>query len=237
MQIFKSSLPLIVVLSMAVTSVATAATIVTITDYSFEAIDNSITSDSLAVLPTTTGNLGAWAVSLDNVAGLESTVSAGDDIAATDGTDILNISLGVGVVNSAVVTNTVTHSLLANHNYTALFDIGAASTAVGAIADINVRILASNDDVLGSADSSDLLTLIQSGSGLQQASIAFSTDATPVAGNIRIVLDASGLAGAQSSVAFDNFRLSAVPVPESSTFAMIAGLTAIAITSLRRRRS
>jgi hypothetical protein len=208
---------------------------INVVDPSFEGIDLQVES-SAQLGGTVFGSLGAWGTTVDNGPGSSSFVSAGDDLAATDGTALAFFSFGIGVGNGATMVNTVSYTLIPNQYYRLNFQIGQPDSTAGVVDNLLIQILANDNSVLATSEDGALYSLLLEGEGLQDSFIEFNSGANPVAGNISISISAGGLAGAESGLLLDNFRLTAVPVPEPASFALIGGALAACLVITRRKR-
>jgi hypothetical protein len=205
---------------------------ITVPTYSFEVAPITVEDN---------GFIGNWSttVTTTDTTLLEeaSFVAVEVDARATEGTRFVHFSFAVGIQNTASMVNLLNYSLSANQTYNLGFDILLEPTLVEAINDIAIEVLDSQGGTLGAFDQSDLVLLNSAPAGsFARYNIIFNTGTIFTAGNISISARATGLASESSGLFLDNFGLTAVPVPEPASFALIGGALAACLVISRRKR-
>src|SRR5438552_9444037 len=167
---------------------------VIIPDYSFENITATVASPGGLSLGTNSGSLGAWSVSAAGLAGLLSSISAGNSLGAVpaDGSFLARLSLPVGVGASAGLSQNLSQGYMPNSIYTLYVGLDHGGL-VGLFGGGDLRLQAGGSTV-ASLSGNSLLSVLNPQSGMQTVSLSFQTGPTAPSGNIGIFFRAGSLA-------------------------------------------
>lgn len=216
---------------------AKGQTNIVFSDRSFEGVSASVTAPALP--GTNTGSIGAWTGSATGILSLGSSITSGSGfsgITPLDGTFSTRFSFGIGVGNTASLTQNLTGvSLVSNSLYQLTIDLNTG-TLLGAISGVSIEILAGNTS-LATLTGANLVSLLNPNSTLfQTVTLNYTTGAVAPAGNIGVRISGGGVAAAASAFYVDNVRLTQTPIPEPSTVAAsLAGAGLLGLVMRRRR--
>jgi hypothetical protein len=141
----------------------------------------------------------------------------------------------VGVATAGTFFQDLDVSFTANTRYTLTASVGLQSLAQ-VPSTFGFSIMNGNTPVATTAQSA-LLLLLTNSNQFFQFSLQFDTNGSPPSGDIGVQFFQTNLVGSAGSFIFDNASMTAVGIPEPSTYALIGGSLLLGgYVAYRRRR-